>query len=244
MERFDFEDEEEAPERRSLGLRPLDLVTALVLLLILALGAFMLYIFLRPDTPLNPLKSRVPTPFMWPTVTVTPLQMQPTWTPTAVFTTETATLAPTITLQPSPTTVSLLPPTKTPPPSPTPKAPYSASVSAIESAIIHPDLDCEWFGIGGSVVDSSGAPVLFMTLHLTGSLGGDPVEKLTVSGTALDYGQSGFEFTLGTTPVASNKLLHLQLLDQSGARLAEAVPIITYADCDKNLILVRFKKGG
>jgi len=161
-----------------------------------------------------------------------------------VFTTETPTLAPTITLQPSPTTVSLVPPSKTPPPSPTPKAPYSATVSAIESTIIHPDLGCEWYGIGGSVVDSSGAPVLFMTLHLTGSIDGETVEKLTVSGTALDYGPSGFEFRLGTTPVASNKLLNLQLLDQSGAQQAEDVPLITYADCDKNLILVRFKKGG
>ena len=94
------------------------------------------------------------------------------------------------------------------------------------------------------MVGKDNAPVLFMTLRLSGSLNGEPVEKLTVSGTALDYGQSGFEFQLGTTPVASNKLLTLQLLDQSGAPQADDVRILTYDDCKKNLILVRFKKSG
>ena len=80
-----------------------------------------------------------------------------------------------------------------------------------------------------------------MTLRLTGSINGQPVEKLTVSGTALDYGQSGFEFELGKSPVASNKLLILQLFNQAGERQADDIPIVTYDDCNKNLILVRFK---
>lgn len=242
MERFDFE--EEPVERHGPRLNILDLLTALVLLVTLVIGAYMAYVFVKPNTPLNPLPPSIPTPFQAPTATITPIQLEATWTPTFIVETASATLAPTITLQPSPTDFSLVPPTRTPRATSTPRAPFSANVTAIESTIIHPEAGCAWFGIGGSVVDSNSAPLLYMTLRLTGSVNGNLVEKLTVSGTALDYGQSGFEFQLGTTPVASSKLMILQLLDQSGRRMADDVNIITYNDCHKNLILVRFKKNG
>jgi hypothetical protein len=115
-------------------------------------------------------------------------------------------------------------------------------VTAIESTIIHPELGCGWFGLGGSVVDSSNAAVLYMTIRLSGSIDGQPIDKLTVSGTAPDYGQSGFEFELGKSPVASNRLLLLQLFNQAGQKQADDIPIVTYDDCRKNLILVRFKQ--
>jgi hypothetical protein len=239
LERFDFEEEPVA--RRGPRLNILDVLTVLVLMLTVAVAAVMGYVFIRPDTPINPLKPKIPTPFAFPTATITPIQMEATWTPTFIFTTDTPTLAPTITLEPSSTIVALVPPTKTPPATETPRAPYGASVTAIESTIIHPELGCGWFGVGGSVVDESNAPVLYMTVRLTGFVGGDTVEKLTVSGTALDYGQAGFEFNLGNEPVASNKLLMLQLFNQKGEKQADDIPIVTYDDCNKNLILVRFK---
>jgi hypothetical protein len=240
-ERFDFEVDEEPVKEPGPRFNVLDLFTILALLTAAFMAAFMAYVFFFPHTSLNPLKPRIPTPFNFPTATITPLQLEATWTPTVVFATDTPTLAPTITLMPSPTSISLVPPTKTPPASATPRAPYGATITPIESTIIHPEEGCGWFGIGGSVVDSSNAPVLYMTLRLTGSINGEPVEKLTVSGTALDYGQSGFEFELGNSPVASNHLLTLQLFNQAGERQADDIPIVTYDDCKKNLILVRFK---
>jgi len=240
-ERFDFEINEGPVENSRPRFNVLDLFTVLALLTACFMAAFMTYLFLFPRTSLNPLKPRIPTPFEFPTATITPLQLEATWTPTVVVATETPTLAPTITLMPSPTSISLVPPTRTPPATATPRAPYGATITAIESTIIHPEQGCNWLGIGGSVVDSSNAPVLYMTLRLTGSINGQPVEKLTVSGTALDYGQSGFEFDLGDEPVASNKLLVLQLFNQAGERQADDINIITYDDCNKNLILVRFK---
>jgi hypothetical protein len=241
MEKFDFEVEEPVARIRR---RPkfLDVLTVLVLLVTFAIGAFLLFVFINPQTPYNPLYPNIPTAFAFPTVTVTPLQMEATWTPTIVNATVTPTLAPTFTLEPSATVVSLVPPSKTPEASATSSPPFSANVSAIESTIIHPQSDCQWLGIGGSVVDSNNAPVLYLTLRLTGSLNDQPVEKLTVSGTAPDYGQAGFEFKLGTTPVDSNKL-RLQLLDQSGVPQADEVSVVTYKDCSKNLILIRFKKN-
>ena len=237
---------DEPVKRPAPKLNLFDMLTVLVLLAALAMAGFFAYLFVNPSSPINLLQPHVPTAFIPPTVTITPIQMEATWTPTVILGTNTPTLAPTITVQPSATPISLVPPTRTPtqpPPTKTPKAPYSVSVSAIESTIIHPDQACNWAGIGGTVVDASGAPVLYRTLRLTGSFNGKPVDKLTVSGTALDYGQSGFEFDLGTTPVASNKLLTLQLLDQGGLPLSENVYIVTYNDCKKNLILVRYKEN-
>jgi hypothetical protein len=241
MEKFDFEQEPAETRRSRLSL--LDLVSALVFLVALAISAYVVYVYFNPTTPLNPMYPKIPTAFKFPTATITPLQQEATWTATVVDVTDTPTLVPTLTLQPSPTVFSLVPPTRTPPASPTPAAGFGATPQAIDSTIIHPEAGCGWFGVAGSVVDKSGAPVIYMTLRLTGTLDGAPIDKLTVSGTALDYGQSGFEFKLGASPVASNRLLTLQLLDQGGVPQADPVYIVTYNDCKRNLILVRFKKN-
>lgn len=223
-----------------------DMLAALVLLAAIGMGVFFVYLFVNPTSPINLLQPHVPTPFLFPTPTITPIQLEATWTPTPMNGTETPTLAPTFTLEPSGTPLSLVPPTRTatvPPPTKTPKSPYSVTVSAIESTIIYPDLACNWAGVAGTVVDASGAPVLYLTLRLTGSFDGKPVDKLTVSGTEPNLGPSGFKFTLGDAPAASNKLLTLQLLDQGGLPLAENIYIVTYDDCKKNLILVRYKEN-
>lgn len=241
MNDFDFDDK--PAKRPGPQLTIWDLLSVLVLLATLGIGSYFVFVFVNPTTQLNPLQPRFPTPFLFPTGTITPIQPPPTWTPTFFSVTDTPTLAPTITLQPSATSFSLVPPTATPSPTNTPKPAYSVNVSAIQSTIIHPESSCTWFGIGGTVVDASNAPMVSLTLRLIGTLNGNPINKLTVSGTALDYGQSGFEFLLATPPVASDKLLTLQLLDQAGLPLAQNVYLVTYNDCKKNLILVRFKKN-
>jgi len=225
-----------------------DMLSVLTVLATVGVAGFFGFLFVNPTSPINLLQPHIPTPFIPPTATITPIQLEATWTPTFINATDTPTLAPTITLQPSNTPISLVPPTRTatvPPPTATPKAPYSATVSAIDSTIIHPDLACNWTGIGGTVVDASGAPVLYVTLRLTGSFNGKALNPplVTVSGTNLDYGPSGFEFKLGDAPVASNKLLTLQLLDQGGLPLADNIYVVTYNDCKKNLILVRYKEN-
>ncbi len=238
----DFGFDEPAPRPRP-QLSMWDMLTVLTVLATIGVLVFFAYLFVNPATPVNPLQPDIPTAFVLPSATITPIQLEATWTPTFVLGTDTPTLAPTITLEPTNTPLSLVPPTKTPSPTATPKAPYSVSVSAIDSTIIHPDLGCNWTGIGGTVVDASGAPVLYRTLRLTGMFNGKSVDKLTVSGTALDYGQSGFEFDLGNAPLATSKALTLQLLDQGGLPLAPNVYVVTYSDCKKNLVLVRYKEN-
>lgn len=244
MDNFDFN---EPPVRRPRPrLNSWDMLSILTLLITLCIGGYFGLIFFNPTTPLNPLPPVVaPLPLLFPTVTITPIQLGPTWTPTIVTLTDTPTLNPTITLQPTATVFSLVPATSTPTLTSTPKAPFSASVNAIESIIIPHLVDqgCNWQGVGGTVDDANNSPIVGLVLRLTGSLNGRTINLTTVSGVSPDYGKSGYEFVLGTAPVASRDPLTLQLLDQAGLPLADNVYIVTNNDCKKNLILVRFKKN-
>ena len=244
MDNFDFNDQ--PVKRPRPRLNPWDMLSILTLLITLCIGGYFGLIFFNPTTPLNPLPPVVvPTRFRFPTATITPIQLGPTWTPTFVTVPVTSTLNPTITLQPTATGFSLVSPTPTLTPTPTPKAPFSATVNAIQSIIIPSlaDRGCNWQGVGGTVDDANNSPIIGLRLRLTGILDGKSIDMITVSGVNLDYGQSGYQFELGTTPVASRDPLTLQLLDQAGLPLADNVYIITYNDCKKNLILVRFKKN-
>jgi hypothetical protein len=243
MDNFDFNDQ---PVKRSRPqLNSWDLLSILMLLITLCIGGYFGLIFFNPTTPLNPLPPLVIRPLLLPTVTITPIQLGPTWTPTPVAVTDTVTLNPTITLQPTATNFSLVPPTSTPTLTPTPKAPFTVSVNAIESIIIPHLVDqgCNWQGVAGTVDDANNSPIIGLRLRLTGNLNGKLIDIITVSGVSPDYGRSGFEFVLGSAPVVSRDPLTLQLLDQAGLPLADHVYIVTYNDCKRNLILVRFKKN-
>lgn len=222
-----------------------DMLSILMLLITLCMGVYFVAIFVNPNSRLNPLPPNPVDPNAPPTATITPIHLEPTWTPTPINATATATLLPTFTPIPSPTLLSMITPTVTPTFTPTPKAPFSANITYIDSTIIHPELGCNWQGIGGTVVDANAADILYMQIRLIGTYNGKPKNEVRVSGMVpMTYGgKAGFEFVLGTTPVSSHNELYLQLLDQAGLPLADNVYIDTFNDCTKNLILVRFKKN-
>jgi len=113
----------------------------------------------------------------------------------------------------------------------------------VESTIIHPDLACNWAGIGGTVVDVNGSHVVGTVVVLRGTLNGNTVEQQTVTGINKEYGQSGYEFVLGNAPVESRGTLYVQLVDLQNIPMSDKVFLNTSTDCTKNLILVRFKKN-
>jgi hypothetical protein len=116
-------------------------------------------------------------------------------------------------------------------------------VTQVASTLIHPEAACNWDGVGGTVVDSNNGHLIGMVVVLRGFLDGKTVDLTTVTGINKEYGPSGFEFVLGDAPVASNKTLYVQLVDQSSLPLSDKVEINTSADCAKNLVIVRFKKN-
>jgi hypothetical protein len=243
MDKFDYDPDVSSAKPVS-RLEPLDMLSIFVVLITLCIGGYFLMIFVNPASALNPLKPV--NPFALATFTITPIQLEATWTPSpTIIPTITETPRPTFTPLASATFFSLVPPTNTPEPTATPKAPFGATINAIESVII-PHLTssaCNWLGIGGTVEDSNNSPIVGMVVRVVGTLNGKSVNLTTVSGVSPDYGKSGFEFQLGTVPVSSNDTLYVQLLDQAGLPLSDNIYIDTFNDCKKNLVLVRFKKN-
>jgi hypothetical protein len=250
-EEFNFDE----PEPKSSGFSMpsfglWDILTIVVLLVTVCAVVYFAMIFFNPGSSLNPLP---PAYLKTPTATITPIQMEATWTPMpTVYVSPTATLLPSITPPATNTPPNLTPvtdtpePTGTPTPTRTPKAPFSAaSVNSIESVIIPHLLNvgCDWQGVGGTVDDQNGSPIIGIVVRLAGRLDGKSIELTTVSGVSPEYGKSGFEFVLSDTPVDSRDTLYVQLLDQAGLPLSDKIYFDTFSDCEKNLVLVRFKKN-
>lgn len=244
MTKFDYNYDETAAPKPRTKLELWDMLSIITLFITFCIGVYFVLIFIFPNSPLNPLPPNPSDLLAPPTSTPTPIQLEPTWTFTPLtVVTETPTLLPTFTLEPSATSFSLVPATKTPTITATPKAPFSANVSYRESTIIHPEEACNWQGVYGTVLDVNNADMLYLTVRLTGFYNGKSVNIQTVSGMFPANGKSGFEFLLGTVPIASKGELAIQLFDQAGVPLSGTISIDTFNDCSKNLVLVRFKKN-
>jgi hypothetical protein len=201
-------------------------------------------IFVDPALPLNPFPPAT-LPVLATGPVVTPVLSVIPATETAIVL-PTATMLPTDTVTPEPTITSTATITAQPPTSDL-SAVYPFILKSdpvpMSNLVFHPDGNCNWQGIAGEVQDMQGRAMNGLSVHLTGTYNGKPVDMTTLTGTAQAwYGESGFEFVLGTTPLDSQGGLFLQLADQSQLALSGAVSVNTYADCAKNLVLVNFKQ--
>jgi hypothetical protein len=223
-----------------------NVLTVVALVGVLCVGGYFLSILVNPQSVLNPFKPPViPTLLEFPTATITPLQPPATWTASpTIQPSATRTEAPTWT--PFPTNTPFQLPgqkrTATPVPTKTTWPVIVEKINYLNSTIYHPDASCSWMGIAGQAVDKSNAPVMYLTIHIGGFLNGQKIDYLTLTGTAPDYGQAGFEFKLGDMPVATSGTMWIQILDQSGAPLTDKVYFDTKDSCDKNLVLFRLKQ--
>jgi len=241
------EDTEEKSEKKSLSIETLDIFSILLLVLTLCLGAYFAVVLFNPQTPLNPFPPNTPVlPVFTPSATNTPLQLSTPWT-------KTPTIQPTITQTPRPTFTSI--PTETPvilytetftpePPTATatPEMPFEANVQLIDSKIIHPETNCDWLGVGGSIEDLDGGQMFGVVVIVQGTLLGNTVDITQVSGMSQAYGQSGFEFFLADVPVPSEDTLKIRLFDSAGMPLSDEIFFSTSGECDKNLVLVHFNQ--
>jgi len=104
----------------------------------------------------------------------------------------------------------------------------------------HPEEACNWMGVGGQIFDLSGNPATGLIVKLTGTLNGDAIDLLALSGGALYLGPGGYEFKVSDHPIESSGTLWLSLLDNQGNALSDPMAISTYAGCDQNFLLVNF----
>lgn len=240
---FDYYDEEEERKNKtSQNTTIWNILTVLILLSAVCVGGVFLIIAVNPQSGLNPFPPAT-MPMLVPTKTAAPTSaviLPATWTPTP-------SPPPTLTVTPEPTYT--LTPEGEQPPAENTRDPVEGMPFVVQDGnpqyipnIYHPDAGCQWLGLGGQVIGLDGGSVLYLSIKLSGSLNGEAVDMITISGTAPQYGQAGYEFNLGDQPVNSTQNLYVQLLDQADLPLSEKYYFDTFNDCDKNLILINFKQ--
>ena len=220
-------------------------MTVCTVLATIALVAFLLMVFSNPYISINPFPPpTMPALVVYPTNTQTPVTLPPTWTPVVPTATNTMTPQPivvTATPEPSATaTVKVLSNTTGSDEDFTFALKGEPVALSVESLI--PGRGCKWQGVAGQVVDMQGQPLVNYSILLKGTYNGRSINATTLSGTHTEYGESGFEYQLGTSLIESNGLLSLQMVDQAGLPMSEQVIFNTFDTCDKNLVLINFKQ--
>lgn len=246
-------DENEQPARRSArrtdrGSSDLvwNVLTVLVWLGIASMVMAFLSIYANPSSSLNLLQ-----PFR-------PSQVAAVVLPTETSAPPTETASPTVTLTPTLTVTPLTPtvtftleptPTETPTPGPSPTAtiytiyPFILRNEPVQIAgDAMPDHESCKLWVAGQSYDLQGAPMVGITVMLGGNLKGKSLYQLSLTGTSLQFGQAGYEFTVADAPVDSRGSVWVQLFDQALIPLSGRVFFDTYEDCQRNLILINFKQ--
>lgn len=233
-------------------------LTILALLATLAIAVVLLVIFNDPAAGINPYPPPAkPAKVGQAAALASPTELQPTWTPTleptVIAATETPAVPEVSVVKPT-TAVIVLEgtPAAVDEPQPTTDSVQpgkfafglQAHPQGISASLYQPTRGCAWMGVAGRVFDIQNRPVKGIRVAITGWLGDHTVNLLSLTGTALQYGPSGYEFTLADTPDATSGQLKIQLMDQSDLPLSDVVVLDTYVECDKNLILVDFKQTG
>lgn len=169
------------------------------------------------------------------TPTLTPTQNR-TGTVAVLFTQHAVTKTPEIDRDPTHTHTVTSSPTATL----EPQNPFAlqAGSPAYVANIAYPEEGCNWMGVAGQVYDSTGAPIVNLGVHLTGTLGEENIDILAITGTAPQYGEGGFEIVLSDSPMVSSGRLSLQILSDDGQPLSDKVYFDTSSDCSENLVLI------
>lgn len=216
-----------------------NLLTFIVLLAILGVGAAAAAVFVNPYIDVgffyNPFPPpTVPARLGTPTATHTPAVPLPNaWTPTPSSTPE-----PTDTPTPEPTDTPTPIPTETPQPPPFALQPGNP----VQIPNIANDDACDWMGVGGQVFNIENQPIVSLGIHLEGELDGNPISLDTLSGSAPDIGPSGYVFNLSDHPIASDSTIWLYLHDGGGSSLSDQVFIVTSEECSKNFVMLNWRQ--
>jgi len=104
----------------------------------------------------------------------------------------------------------------------------------------HQDVGCAWSGVAGQVFDLAGEPVLDLIVEVGGTLEGELLLGLSLTGMASAYGPGGFEIQIADHVVASQGEAWIQIKDGAGETLSGKTFFETFSDCNQNLLLINF----
>lgn len=224
-----------------------NVMTVLVWLLIAFTVMAFATIYTNPSTALNPFRPADP-PMVVAAVAVVNSTPAPQQEAALVQPSPTATET---SLPPTPTATAM--PTEAPAdfftPGPSPTATVHSLFPFIQrgemkviDAATFPDHDTCRLWVAGQAYDLQSAPMVGITVMLGGSLDYKSLYQLSLTGTALQYGQAGYEFTVSDAPKTSKQSIWVQLFDQAMIPLSNRVYFDTAEDCSRNLILINFRQ--
>jgi hypothetical protein len=128
------------------------------------------------------------------------------------------------------------------PPTPAPAGKYRAEAIIYKKNFVHPDKGCNWLGVAGQVLDTSGKPALDLVVVAEGVLQGQEILKVDITGLHNAYGPGGYELELGNQVLASSNMIYITVFDLAGNPLSSPVSIVTRADCNQNLLMLNFQQ--
>jgi len=102
------------------------------------------------------------------------------------------------------------------------------------------EVGCAWLGVAGQVFDLQGEPVLDLIVEAGGTLEGQPLLGLSITGMASAYGPGGYEIQFSDHVVASQSEAWVQIKTNTGEPLSGRTFIETFDDCAQNLLLLNF----
>jgi hypothetical protein len=103
---------------------------------------------------------------------------------------------------------------------------------------VTPEAGCNWLGIAGQVFDLNGNPLTGVVIEVGGSLNGQPVQQLALTGSSPAVGPGGYVIVLEDHPVQSDGTVWFQLLDQGGSPKTGRILLTTSDRCEENLTLI------
>ncbi len=98
---------------------------------------------------------------------------------------------------------------------------------------------CNWMGVAGQAFDLSGNEIVGLIVRVQFEDG--TIDSTT--GSNKSYGPGGYEIYLNDHPVATGDAYTIRLLNSSGSQLSGAYNFVTFADCERNLIIVNFTQN-
>jgi hypothetical protein len=109
----------------------------------------------------------------------------------------------------------------------------------------HQDLGCDWMGVAGQIFSSGGQVQTNILIKAGGEIDGNPVVEdlsmpLAYPETDTAYGPGGYEITLSHSPAETDSTAWIQLFSLEGDPLSDQIYLVTFDDCQKNLILMNF----
>jgi len=236
---------DDKPMHASKGELVWNVMSVLLLLGVAGLVMAFFQIYVDPASRYNPFPpptevARLVVPSSTPTLSPTPVTPSPVPTDTLAPSQTPRTPTETVTLTATPTVT----PTQGPTATPTINSAYPFildTTSVISGDVFHANEGCKLW-VAGQALDLQRAPVVGITVMLGGNLNRSGLYQLSLTGTALQYGPAGYEFTIADEPARSNQSVWVMLLDQTGIPLSNRIYFDTFEDCSKNLILVNFRQ--